>query len=116
MSTIPAQQARGMVWRLNAEATPENKFDHAEMVRRVDDFRHSGYATGDSGFIPGVKMSAVLLPREFDDRPLGLGILYPAETAYEADALVETLKHGIQQVLYGDASELGNSGQFLRAV
>ena len=50
-------------------------------------------------------MSAVLLPREIDERPLALGVLYPSEGAREADALIETMKHGISQVFNDSASE-----------
>jgi DNA-binding IclR family transcriptional regulator len=117
LSTQSPEQARGMLWRLNAEAPAEAKFDHAEMVERVSRFRRQGYATGDAGFVGGAQLSAVLLPRAVGERPLALGLLYPATASLDADALVETLKHGIGQVYAAPQSEpLTTSSPFVRAV
>jgi hypothetical protein len=103
-----------VLWRLNAESPVEAKFDHAEMVERVARFRHLGHATGPAGFAPGMELSAVLLPRGAGDRPLALGVLYPASAPHDAEALVETLKHGAAQVFSG-APE-APAGPFVRAV
>lgn len=120
LSMLPTEQARGMLWRLNAEAAPDARFDHAEMVERVTEMRRKGHASGESGFIATARMSAVLLPRYTDERPLALGVLYPSEVAREADALVETMKHGIAQVFNDHANEYASPAaapiEFIRAV
>jgi DNA-binding IclR family transcriptional regulator len=117
LSTQAAEQARGMLWRLNAEAPAEGKFDHAEMVERVARFRRLGFAVGDAGFVSGAQVSAVLLPRSVGERPLALGVLYPQAASLDAEALVETLKHGLGQVYAAPEGEaLTTSSPFVRAV
>jgi DNA-binding IclR family transcriptional regulator len=117
LSTFPPEQARGMLWRLNAEAPVEKKFDHAEMVERVARLRRLKQASGEAGFVPGAQMSAVLVPRGGNERPLVLGVLYPLDAAPEDDTLLDTLKHGVSQVVSGQAGEVsGNGTPFLRAV
>ena len=120
LSMLPLEQARGTLWRLNAEAAPEDKFDHAEMVERVTALRRKGHATGESGFIESAHVSAILLPPEIDDRPLALGVLYPAEGVREADALIETMRHGIGQIVGDRGAEYAAAPSapigFIRAV
>lgn len=116
LSTLPVQQARGMVWRLNAEADKEHKFDHSELVKSVENFRPVGHATGDSSFIPGVKMSAVVLPQDMEDHPLGLSILYSEENMHETNVLVGTLKHGMNHLFRSDVNDIDHRTQLARAV
>jgi DNA-binding IclR family transcriptional regulator len=99
LTTLPAEKARGLLWRLSAEAPAEARFDHAQMFERVCRFRRQGYATGEAGFVPGARMTAILLPYAAQERPLALGVLYAAEAAGEAEALAESLKQGIKQLL-----------------
>ena len=75
------------------------------MVERVSALRRKGHASGPSGFIASAHMSAVLLPHDAEGRPLALGVLYPAEGAREADALIETMRHGINQVFLDNAGD-----------
>lgn len=123
VSTLGSEQARGLLWRLNSEAAPEARFDHAAMVERVSCYRHQGYAIGDSGFIAEVQMAAALLPRDASERPLVLAVLYPQaddDTGREADALIETIKHGLAQIYTGHADDYppasGAPTEFVRAV
>jgi DNA-binding IclR family transcriptional regulator len=115
LSTMSGEQSRGVLWRLNAESAAEAKFDHAEMVERVARFRRQGHATGDAGFVPGMELSAVLLPRTAGDRPLALGVLHPANAPHDSEALIETLKHGVSQV-YSGAPDVAGASPFVRAV
>ena len=103
ISTLPTEQVRGLLWRLNAEASEDAKFDHAETVGRVLQYHHDGSASGPAGFIPDAWMSAVMLPHDETERPLALGILYDEEARRDAQALVETMKHGIEQIFSTDA-------------
>jgi DNA-binding IclR family transcriptional regulator len=117
LSTLAPDQSRGMLWRLNAEAPAEARFDYAELVERVSRFRRQGYASGAAGFMPGAEVSAVLLPRAGGERPLALGVIYPASSALDSGPLVETLKHGLGQVFSGAESEAPiASNPFVRAV
>lgn len=97
LSTVPADQAGRILWRLNAEAGPHDKFNPAEMSERVAAFRRQGHATGPAGFVRGAQVTAALLPHGADERPLALGLIYGAGAAIDADALVATLKRGIAQ-------------------
>lgn len=115
ISTYAQPQARGILWRLNAEAPDEAKFNFAETLARVETCRRQGHVIGNSGFIPGAQMSAVLLPRQTGERPLALAIVGAPEGVREADALIETMRHGLQQALSGEPD--GSAPMpFLRAV
>lgn len=96
LSTHAADQAGRMLWRLNAEASGDAKFNPTEMGERVAAFRRCGHATGPSGFLAEADVTAVLLPRAGEERPLALGVLHPA-SGIDTEALVGTLRHGIGQ-------------------
>jgi DNA-binding IclR family transcriptional regulator len=116
LSTMAPDQSRGVLWRLNAEAASDAKFDHAEMVERVARFRQQGHAIGEAGFLPATEVCAVLLPHGAAARPLALGVLYPTPAVRDADALIETLKHGVGQVFSGAPDTLVTASPFVRAI
>jgi DNA-binding IclR family transcriptional regulator len=97
LSTLPAEQASRMLWRLNAEAPSAQKFNPAETRETIAALRRQGHATGPAGFCHGVQMAATLLPRAGSERPLALGMMYPATTSIDAEALIATLNRGIAQ-------------------
>ncbi len=97
LSTLPAEQASRILWRLNAEAPAGEKFNPAEMREHVAALRRQGHATGPAGFGSGLQMVATLLPRNGDERPLALGLLHPASTPVDAEALVATMNHDLAQ-------------------
>jgi DNA-binding IclR family transcriptional regulator len=97
LSTLSGDQAGRMLWRLNAEAPVSGKFNPTEIGERVAAFRRQGHATGAAGFVPGAQVTAMLLPRRAEERPLALGVIYGADAAIEAEALVATLTRGIAQ-------------------
>ncbi len=98
LSTLPSEQASRILWRLNAEAPAAEKFNPAEIRDHVTGLRRQGYAMGDAGFCPGLQMVATLLPRGGADRPLALGLIYPAHAAsIDAEALVATMNRGVAQ-------------------
>jgi DNA-binding IclR family transcriptional regulator len=97
LSTLGADQAGRMLWRLNAEAASAHKFNPNEYGERVAAFRRQGHATGHSGFIAGAQVTATLLPRGADERPLALGLIYANNAAIDSDALVSTLTRGVAQ-------------------
>jgi DNA-binding IclR family transcriptional regulator len=97
LSTLPAEQANRILWRLNAEAPPARKFNPAETREQVSAMRRNGHATGPAGFCPGVQMAATLLPRTGTEHPLALGMMYPATATVDAEALVATLNRSLAQ-------------------
>ena len=97
LSTMPADAARSVLWRLNAEASPARKFNHAEVGERVAAFRRQAHATGAAGFAPNALITAMLLPRTGNERPLAFGLIYPADAAIDTDALIGTMERGIAQ-------------------
>jgi DNA-binding IclR family transcriptional regulator len=105
LSTLPAEQASRILWRLNAETPLDEKFNPVETREHVAGLRRQGHAVGPAGFCPGVQMVATLLPRNGTERPLALGMLYPAATAVDAEALVATMNRSIAQcILPGEAA------------
>lgn len=97
LSTMSLDQARRMLWRLNAEATINAKFNPAEMGERVTAFRRRGCASGPAGFVRGAEVTALVLPHAGDERPLALGLIHPTDAAVDVDALMATLSHGVAQ-------------------
>jgi DNA-binding IclR family transcriptional regulator len=103
MATLPQKQGEKLLWRLNAEAVPEAKFNPAELGERVSAFRRRGHATGPSGFAPDTQVTAKLLPCPPGERPLALGIVYSADLGLESDDLVSLLSRCINE---GQASAM----------
>lgn len=104
LSSLGPGPASKMLWRLNAEAEPENRFNLAEFNENVADFDQLGCATGESGFEPGTRVTAVLLPEQMGERRLALGVIYGANAAVDPEALVATLRHGVEE-RFSDMSE-----------
>lgn len=97
LSTVGMAQSAKLLWRLNAEAAADAKFNHVELNELAASYRRQGHAVGTSGFAPGTNVAAILLPLGADERPLALGVVYPDDARIDADALVATLKHGASQ-------------------
>lgn len=99
LSSLGLKQADKMLWRLNAEAEPKDRFNLAAVSEQVADFQRWGHATGDSGLIPDTRVASVLLPEQLSERRLALGVIYRAGAAVDPEALVATLKHGVEECL-----------------
>lgn len=95
LSTFAPDQAAKMLWRLNAEAMPAEKFDLNDYKERVAAFRRQGYAVGDAGFAPDVQVAATLLPRSSIRRPLALGVVFSAYEEADTAGLVAAMNRGI---------------------
>ncbi len=102
MSALGLDQAGKMLWRLNAEAPLEQRFNLADFNETVARYGQLGHATDTSGFIADTRVTAVLLPETVGERRLALGVVYPAGAAVNPDALVATLEHGVQNGLRDD--------------
>lgn len=99
LSALGMNQANKVLWRLNAEAPPENRFSFADLAEQIARYEQFGYAVGDSGLADDTKMTAILLPDRFGERRLALGVVYGADAAVDPDALAATLKHGVRAFL-----------------
>ncbi|HEX7858202.1 MAG TPA: helix-turn-helix domain-containing protein [Sphingobium sp.] len=97
ISTLASDASGRVLRRLNSEAVEAEKFNYTGMQDRISQFRLQNHGTGDSGFAPDARMTAVLLPPAQGERPLALGVLYPTNSAVDAAALVATLKGGLAQ-------------------
>jgi DNA-binding IclR family transcriptional regulator len=95
LSSMPADQAGRMLWRLNAEAVPSAKFNPAEVGERVASYRRQGHATGPSGYVPNALVTATMLPRGESERPLALGLIYATDAAVHPEALLGSMERGI---------------------
>jgi len=97
LATLSNDEAGKILRRLNAEAAEDDKFSYPAMLNRVSLWQRQGHATGDAGFGSGMRVTAVLLPTGGYDRALAVGVIYPAASAVDPDALVATLRNGIEQ-------------------
>ena len=73
LSSLGLAQAGKILWRLNAEAEPADRFNLAEANEMVARYGQLGHATGMSGFAPDTKVAAMLLPESLGERRLALG-------------------------------------------
>lgn len=97
LSTLGSKQAGRMLWRLNAEAPAEQKFNPSEVGAQINAWRVRGHASGVAGFVPSARVTAMMLPRPNTERPLALGLVYPESAAIDTDALLSMMKRGIAQ-------------------
>ena len=99
LSTLPTQRREGLLRRLNAEADDDRKFHHGEMSARIQDCDRQGYAIGPAGFDLSASLTAILLPSEPNDRPMGLGFIYNKADDVDPTALITVLQRSVQRCL-----------------
>lgn len=116
LSTLGEEQSGKVLWRLNAEADVQQKFNLAEARQRVARLGQLGHATGQAGFIKHAQVSAVLLPLDSTSQPLALGVVYDPSTSIDPDAIIETLRFGIGQCLSTEAPAINVAMRTLLAI
>jgi DNA-binding IclR family transcriptional regulator len=99
LSTLPPQRREGMLRRLNAEASPDARFNHAEVIERVEQCAQLGYAIGPAGFGTPDRMCAALLPWAENQRPLAVAMVYEATRRVDPDGLVAALRHSVHSCI-----------------
>jgi len=97
LSSIPQPRREGMVRRLNAEGTDEQKFSHSEMVARLDGCRERGYSIGAAGFGTTAHACTAMIPGQPDNRPLAIGFVYAPGETVDTRALVQCLQYSVQR-------------------
>lgn len=114
LSTLGGEQANRMLWRLNAEAPADARFNHSELRDRVAQFQLQGHARGEAGFIRDCQIMARLLPVGPDERPLALGAVYPADVQLDSERLLAVLKDGIAECLSSDSVAAAPAAEVIR--
>jgi DNA-binding IclR family transcriptional regulator len=97
LSTMKADRRDGVLRRLNAEADADSKFNHAEMVLRVQDSVRQGYAVGPAGFGSSAEMVAMLLPDQPGEAQMALSFIYEPCVDIDPAALVTVLRAAMQR-------------------
>ncbi len=91
LSTYGPVQANRILWRLNAEAPAELKFNHGEIRERIEQYRRQRHAIGEAGFANDCRVVTTLLPCELNAPPLALGAVFPATMPVDEDRLLRKL-------------------------
>lgn len=97
LSSLGVSQAGRVLWRLNAEAAPADRFNLAEANEQVARFAETGHATGAAGFARDARVTAVLLPADIAERQLAIGVVHGDAMAVDSDALVAAMRNGLAQ-------------------
>jgi hypothetical protein len=105
LSTIHQPRRDGSIRRLNAEASQDRKFVHAEMVERVQRAQDDGHAVGPAGFGSIADVCAVLLPSEEDGQTMAIGFVYEPSDQIDPQALVRCLNETVARCLTESAHE-----------
>ncbi|MXO89987.1 helix-turn-helix domain-containing protein [Pontixanthobacter aquaemixtae] len=97
LSTIEKSRREGMIRRLNAEASDENKFDYREMVEKVERARDCGFAIGRMGYGSIADCCAVLIPGNGETRPLALGLVYEPGESANPEEFIAMLRDAVRE-------------------
>lgn len=95
LSTVEQPRREGLIRRLNAEAAPERKFSHAEMMACVQTCRDKGHVSGVAGFGSIADMTVALLPNQPANQPLAIGFVYEPSDTIDSEALRTALLDAI---------------------
>ena len=99
LSTVEKTRREGMVRRMNAEAEESCKFSHKEIMERIDACVERRYVVGPAGYGTDRKILAALMPRQPDNHPLAIGILYRAEDKVVPENLLRCLGDAMRKCL-----------------
>jgi DNA-binding IclR family transcriptional regulator len=99
LSTLAPQRREGMLRRMNAEACPEAMFNHAEMIKQIEQCARLGYAVGPAGFGTSDRMCAVLLPWDGKERPLAVAFVYEPSRQVDVEGLAAALRHSVHNCI-----------------
>jgi DNA-binding IclR family transcriptional regulator len=97
LAALPSTQSEKILWRLNAEAEEEAKFNTAQLGKTVAGLRERGHAIGPSGFAARTQVIAKLLHYDNDERPLALGMIYGTEARNDSEILIKALSRCVSE-------------------
>ncbi|WP_236554861.1 helix-turn-helix domain-containing protein [Novosphingobium sp. 9U] len=99
LSTVSASRCEGMVRRLNAEADAAHKFSAAEMLARIEALRERRYAFGPVGFGSEAESLCALVPRQPEDHPLVISLVYGREDKVNTEGLLQSIGEAMRACL-----------------
>jgi len=102
-----------ILWRLNSEAELDQRFDLPAMKKLLLQHGRDGHATGDCGFVRGMRSTAMLTNLPQERAPMALAFLYPEDAPADPGALVATLRRAIGQATLQDGER---EGSFVRSL
>lgn len=104
LTTLKPERREGVLRRLNAEAPEAERFDRAALSRQLDEMAQRGTATGPAGFGGTGNMAAVLMPADYDERPLVLGFVYQPGRAIDPAGLADVLQSAVRRSVPADSA------------
>ncbi|MBB4860141.1 DNA-binding IclR family transcriptional regulator [Novosphingobium chloroacetimidivorans] len=99
LSTVSPSRCEGMVRRLNAEADAAHKFSAAEMLARIETLRERRYVFGPVGFGSEAESLCALIPRQLEDHPLVISLVYGREDKVNTDGLLQCVSEAMRACL-----------------
>jgi DNA-binding IclR family transcriptional regulator len=108
LSTISQPRRDGIVRRLNAEASPEHKFQVTDMSERLGHCFDTGFSQGVAGFGTIADACCMLMPGQPDHQPLVVGFIYEPSGQVDPAALKHCLKDAADRTLYPAQTEAGS--------
>lgn len=105
LSTLPVAHSNGLLWRLQAEALENDRFDLKKVTEEVALMSEKGCVTGTFGFSKRTQVTAAIIPDLRSRHRLAVGVIYPDTARIDATALASTLKHGLTHL--GDVDKAG---------
>ncbi|WP_022673823.1 helix-turn-helix domain-containing protein [Novosphingopyxis baekryungensis] len=98
LSTLSRPRREGIIRRLNAE-TDGHHMPYSEMLDLIDRYERQRGATGAAGFGIDAEICAALLPNYHVDQPMAIGFVYKPSGNIDAEALANTAKSAIEQMV-----------------
>lgn len=95
LSTVAQPRRDGIVRRLVAEATSDQVISPSELREQLDGCRERGFAAGPVGFASSAQTIAIILPGEFDQHPLAVGVVFGDESIVEPDVVLNCLNNAV---------------------
>lgn len=108
LSTLSRPRREGIVRRLNAEADG-NHIPYTDMLNMIDVCERKGTTLGEAGFGVDAEICAALLPAYSVDQPMAIGFVYRPSASIDSEALTDTLKAAIEQIVERDDREIVTS-------
>lgn len=99
LSTVDKSRREGMVRRLNSEAEPAHKFNHAEMMAQIAESGERQYVFGPAGYDSEADTAAVLVPRQPEGHPLVIGIVHERDAKVSRENLLQCVGDAMRHCL-----------------
>ncbi len=98
LSTVLQPRRDGLIRRLNAEATENQKFSTVEMGQQMEACRNTRTSYGTAGFGTSADSCCMLLPGHLDAQPLVVGLIYEAGVLADHNVLIDCLRDAVERM------------------